>query len=264
MSLWNRTQIDVAKRAAVKAKVMDFQNDLQVGIPNRAYDAAQPALDEAKRKADAVKNAMLAKQAKLRGQVRPNMTQEQARQVLQQGRVMQSLEDHDVRTCRACQAFIARSLCDAAHDQAAAAHEAAAVAHNAAAVAGTAGAEQEATDKSSEALAATGRTAANVPPDTYNDLADAAANAAASISHAGAARLHQKVAAMHRDLSLKAAQGQKTKRARHLQGYEPEPYHADADENVTCPDCGKQNDDDASYCDQCGFKLAGADGVEVE
>lgn len=35
----------------------------------------------------------------------------------------------------------------------------------------------------------------------------------------------------------------------------PEPYHRDADENVQCPACGKYNDADARYCDQCGSKL---------
>lgn len=46
--------------------------------------------------------------------------------------------------------------------------------------------------------------------------------------------------------------------------YEPAPYHADPDETVECPNCHKMNDTDASYCDQCGFKLAGADDVVVE
>lgn len=39
--------------------------------------------------------------------------------------------------------------------------------------------------------------------------------------------------------------------------YEPEPYHQDADETVECPECGRMNDDDAEFCDQCGVKLAG-------
>lgn len=46
--------------------------------------------------------------------------------------------------------------------------------------------------------------------------------------------------------------------------YEPEPYHEDPDETVICPSCQKHNDTDASYCDQCGFELKGADGVKVE
>lgn len=45
--------------------------------------------------------------------------------------------------------------------------------------------------------------------------------------------------------------------------YKPQPYHKDADESVTCPECGKANDDDASYCDQCGAKLVGRDDVTV-
>ncbi|HWF25164.1 MAG TPA: zinc ribbon domain-containing protein [Solirubrobacteraceae bacterium] len=46
--------------------------------------------------------------------------------------------------------------------------------------------------------------------------------------------------------------------------YEPAPYHADPDETVKCPSCEKMNDDDASFCDQCGFQLKGADDVVVE
>lgn len=45
--------------------------------------------------------------------------------------------------------------------------------------------------------------------------------------------------------------------------YEPKPYHADPDETVKCPKCGKMNDTDASYCDQCGYKLAGSTDVTV-
>lgn len=45
--------------------------------------------------------------------------------------------------------------------------------------------------------------------------------------------------------------------------YKPEPYAAETDENVHCPKCHKNNDDDARYCDQCGFKLEGAKGVVV-
>lgn len=37
--------------------------------------------------------------------------------------------------------------------------------------------------------------------------------------------------------------------------YEPEPYKADPDELVTCPECKKGNDNDAHFCDQCGFDL---------
>lgn len=47
------------------------------------------------------------------------------------------------------------------------------------------------------------------------------------------------------------------------EGYEPKPYHGDPDETVICPKCRKHNDDDANYCDQCGYKLAGADGVKI-
>lgn len=43
--------------------------------------------------------------------------------------------------------------------------------------------------------------------------------------------------------------------------YEPQPYHVDPDETIVCPNCQKLNDTDASFCDQCGFKLAGAAGV---
>jgi hypothetical protein len=35
----------------------------------------------------------------------------------------------------------------------------------------------------------------------------------------------------------------------------PGPYQRDPDENVQCPACGKYNDTDARYCDQCGAKL---------
>jgi len=47
-------------------------------------------------------------------------------------------------------------------------------------------------------------------------------------------------------------------------GYQPKPYQADDDETVTCPSCDKMNSPDARYCDQCGFKLVGADDVEVK
>jgi len=43
--------------------------------------------------------------------------------------------------------------------------------------------------------------------------------------------------------------------------YEPNPYQADPDETIQCPVCGKMNDLDASYCDQCGVKLEGRDDV---
>jgi len=49
--------------------------------------------------------------------------------------------------------------------------------------------------------------------------------------------------------------------------YQPQPYDADgegAGESVTCPKCGKGDAPDAKFCDQCGFKLAGADGVQVK
>jgi len=44
-------------------------------------------------------------------------------------------------------------------------------------------------------------------------------------------------------------------------GYQPEPYEQGPDEDVICPKCQKANADDAVFCDQCGFKLAGAQGV---
>lgn len=40
-----------------------------------------------------------------------------------------------------------------------------------------------------------------------------------------------------------------------VDGYQPQAYHADPDELVQCPKCKKMGDDDASYCDQCGFDL---------
>lgn len=47
--------------------------------------------------------------------------------------------------------------------------------------------------------------------------------------------------------------------------YEPVPYDPanESGPHVTCPNCGKFDDTDAKYCDQCGFKLEGADGVTV-
>lgn len=47
-------------------------------------------------------------------------------------------------------------------------------------------------------------------------------------------------------------------------GYKPAPYKADPDETVKCPKCGRMNDRDAHYCDQCGFKLDGAPDVETK
>lgn len=44
--------------------------------------------------------------------------------------------------------------------------------------------------------------------------------------------------------------------------FEPEPYRREADETVQCPSCKKFNDVDATYCDQCGTKLAGRTDVE--
>jgi hypothetical protein len=46
--------------------------------------------------------------------------------------------------------------------------------------------------------------------------------------------------------------------------FDPLPYHADADENVECPNCHKMNDQDASFCDQCGTKLVGNPDVMIE
>lgn len=49
-------------------------------------------------------------------------------------------------------------------------------------------------------------------------------------------------------------------------GYAPKPYDANGEgkgEPVTCPNCGKGDALDAKFCDQCGFKLAGAKGVKV-
>lgn len=42
------------------------------------------------------------------------------------------------------------------------------------------------------------------------------------------------------------------------------PYSPSADETVKCPDCGKMNAPDASYCDQCGAKLIGSDATRSE
>ncbi|MCU1494800.1 MAG: primosomal replication protein [Acidimicrobiaceae bacterium] len=48
-----------------------------------------------------------------------------------------------------------------------------------------------------------------------------------------------------------------------LPSYEPIPYRVDPDEAVTCPHCQLKNDDDASFCDQCGTELVGRSDVTV-
>lgn len=51
-----------------------------------------------------------------------------------------------------------------------------------------------------------------------------------------------------------------------VDNYQPKPYDADgegAGEPVTCPHCGLGDAEDAKFCDQCGFELQGADGVQV-
>src|ERR1035437_6031036 len=45
--------------------------------------------------------------------------------------------------------------------------------------------------------------------------------------------------------------------------YQPIPYRVDSDEPVNCPHCQRKNDTDASFCDQCGTKLAGRSDVSV-
>jgi HK97 family phage prohead protease len=40
-------------------------------------------------------------------------------------------------------------------------------------------------------------------------------------------------------------------------GYQPAPYRVDPDELVPCPVCGKMNDSDAHFCDQCDAELPG-------
>jgi ATP-dependent protease ClpP protease subunit len=58
------------------------------------------------------------------------------------------------------------------------------------------------------------------------------------------------------------AQDRGSRRLRGAGGpYEPEPYRRMPDETVCCPECGKFNDTDARFCDQCGTKLAGRDDV---
>lgn len=37
--------------------------------------------------------------------------------------------------------------------------------------------------------------------------------------------------------------------------YVPAPYHKDPDETLQCSVCGKYDDTDAAYCDQCGAPL---------
>ncbi len=59
------------------------------------------------------------------------------------------------------------------------------------------------------------------------------------------------------------AGGGRSGRPANRAGFEPAPYHADPDETVGCPNCGRMNDTDASYCDQCDTKLAGRDDVKV-
>lgn len=54
---------------------------------------------------------------------------------------------------------------------------------------------------------------------------------------------------------MRTATRKKNSPARQQLGYQPAPYHQDADETVDCPDCGRGNDTDASYCDQCGMQL---------
>lgn len=52
-----------------------------------------------------------------------------------------------------------------------------------------------------------------------------------------------------------------------VNNYKPKPYDKNgeaADETVICPRCGSGDADDAKYCDQCGFKLMGANGVKVK
>lgn len=46
--------------------------------------------------------------------------------------------------------------------------------------------------------------------------------------------------------------------------FEPKAYERQPDENVICPKCGKANEADAKFCDQCGFELQGAKGVVVD
>lgn len=46
--------------------------------------------------------------------------------------------------------------------------------------------------------------------------------------------------------------------------YRPKPYMRDDRENVQCPTCEKFGDQDASYCGQCGTKLAGREDVHED
>lgn len=42
-----------------------------------------------------------------------------------------------------------------------------------------------------------------------------------------------------------------------IAAWEPKPYSTGSGEPVTCPHCGKGDDDDAAYCDQCGYHMVG-------
>lgn len=54
------------------------------------------------------------------------------------------------------------------------------------------------------------------------------------------------------------SEAQAVKAVLHRAGmYMPGPYTAQPDETIECPDCGRMNDTDASYCDQCGSRLVG-------
>lgn len=56
------------------------------------------------------------------------------------------------------------------------------------------------------------------------------------------------------------------KESKSARAFQPAPYDADGEgkgEPVTCPSCGKGDAADAVFCDQCGFRLGGADGVIV-
>ncbi len=70
-------------------------------------------------------------------------------------------------------------------------------------------------------------------------------------------------AAQEKRAAKKAAKCEKraNKNANKGGDFEPAPYSPGPDETVICPDCGCQNDTDASYCDQCGKKLEGKDNV---
>lgn len=72
------------------------------------------------------------------------------------------------------------------------------------------------------------------------------------------------VADLEKALEKAKTSGKKADDGGDSDGYQPEPYHHDPNDTVTCPKCDKGNDDDAKYCDQCGFELEGAEGVKVE